>query len=180
MSGPIWFELCLMCARNTEFPMLTPLYNKCFFRHRNFKTRWYACYFLCVCCCKLVAIFISSVFCAWHRWHVFSFSCDWSVKLTAACDWSWVVANTGERVSTTGWSNCFSFAKCVTKSDFAHSRAYLRFFFAVLLFHSGFLNTPCPLGPSYGMKWLVIWNTRVKLVDQQSAWLVSKVRLSTS
>ena len=139
MSGPIWFELCLMCARNTEFPMLTPLYNKCFFRHRNFKTRWYACYFLCVCCCKLVAIFISSVFCAWHRWHVFSFSCDWSVKLTAACDWSvkltaacdwsWVVANTGERASTTGWSNCFSFAKCVTKSDFAHSRAYPRFFF---------------------------------------------------
>ena len=129
MSGPIWFELCLMCARNTEFPMLTPLYNKCFFRHRNFKTRWYACYFLCVCRCKSVAIFISSVFCAWHRWHVFSFSCDWSVKLTAACDWSWVVANTGERASTTGWSNCFSFAKCVSKSDFAHSRAYPRFFF---------------------------------------------------
>ena len=37
----------------------------------------------------------------------------------------------------------FSFAKCVTKSDFAYSRAYPRFFlFAVLLFHSGFLNTP--------------------------------------
>lgn len=160
MSGPIWFELCLMCARNTEFPMLTPLYNKCFFRHRNFKTRWYACYFLCVCRCKLVAIFISSVFCAWHRWHVFSFSCDWSVKLTAACDWSWVVANTGERASTTGWSNCFSFAKCVTKSDFAHSRAYPRFFFFCRftvslrffqILHNGMI------GPSYGMKWLVIW-----------------------